>query len=342
MNLLSELEGLSGENLCSAVLRLLVIRSQELRDCLINLVSRDSRAGPVTSGSHFSCTLEHPTEDPGRWGRLDLLLETSDAVIGVENKLHAEFQDGQPQKYLKTVTEHAQVLKNLRKRDHSALVAVLAPRSRMHEIEELIGGNEHYLAIVWEELLEALTGVAHRLDPLTTLLVHDLDSYVRQQIAFFPEFSKWLPHFRRKFEPSGTTLQREFVARIWPFFPDAGPRLSCGKAWCGYYFTDASTVGTRGWYGFVPESEISKGAKNAAELIIATAFDVDFREPKFRNIELEVGPDFIGADKIHSWAVDFDDSWDSPGAWDEHLKPLSKAYAAIQNEANTRITHKAR
>ena len=65
MNLLAELEGLSGENLTTAVLRLLLLRSQEIREEFLRLVSAHSRVGPLTVDSHFACILEHSTEEAG-------------------------------------------------------------------------------------------------------------------------------------------------------------------------------------------------------------------------------------------------------------------------------------
>lgn len=329
MNLLSELEGLSGENLCSAVLRLLLIRSQDLRDSFINLLSRECRSGPITSGSDFSCALEQPTEDSGRWGRLDLLLETGDAVIGLENKLYAEFQEGQPHKYVDTITKRAVGLTNLRQRKYRAVVAVLAPQSRSTEVKGVIGADDRFLSIDWEEVLELLRQVGEGLDPTTSVLLHSLDRYIQQQIALFPDFARWIPHIQRRFDSRGTPLQQELVGKIWQFFPDPGRRLSYGDTWCGYYFTDAK-AGTRGWYGFVPKAELSQGARNEAELIIATSFDVPFQDPPFHQVELVVGPRFIGANEIHVWSIDYDEAWAKPDAWTKYLKPLHESYAHIK------------
>ena len=71
MNLLAEIEGLSGENLTTAVLRLLLLRSQEIRDEFVRLLSAHSRVGPLTVNDHFACILERSTKeaDSPRWGR---------------------------------------------------------------------------------------------------------------------------------------------------------------------------------------------------------------------------------------------------------------------------------
>lgn len=330
MDFLSELQGLSGENLCSATLRLLLIRSQDLRERLINLISRENRTGPIMPGSHFSCTIEEPTEDSGRWGRLDLFLEMSDAVVGIENKLYAGFQDGQPHKYLSTVSQRANALAIIRGKHYQGLVAVLAPKSRNAEIKVVIGENESLLFLTWEEILSDFSSTAESMDSETKVLLSALNSYIRQQISLFPEWVRWIPHLRRRFDRGGTPLQRTVVGKVWQFFPDAGGRLSSGATWCGYYFTDRS-LNTRGWYGFVPKEEVVRGARNEVEFIVAVSFDVTFPENVIREIQLKRGPNFIGSSEIFSWAIELDDSWSQPESWMHHLQPLSDAYERIRH-----------
>jgi len=329
MDFLSELEGLAGENLCSATLRLLLLRSHDLRERLINLISRENRTGPVMPGSHFSCTIEEPTEDSGRWGRLDLFLEMSDAVVGIENKLYAGFQEGQPHKYLNTVLQRAKALASIRNKHYQGLVAVLAPKSRKTEIEAVIREDEGLLALTWEEVLDDFSRSAQNLDSETKILLHALDSYIRKQISLFPEWTRWIPHLRRRFDHRGTPLQRTVVAKVWQFFPDAGGRLSSGATWCGYYFTDRS-LNTRGWYGFVSKKELVHETNNEAEFIVAVSFDVRFPENFFRKIQLKAGPNFLGSSEIYSWAIELDDSWSQPETWMHHFQPLFDAYESIR------------
>lgn len=329
MNVLSELEGLSGEQLCSAVLRVLLIRSQDLRDRFCDRLSASSRSGPVTSGSRFSCTLEESTLDSGDRGRLDLLLETEDAVVGVENKLSAAFQKDQPRKYLKTVNDRANSLRESRRTKHRALVAVLVPEHRVPEAEKLVGGDSNFLVVRWEELLETFTAARDDLDPLAAVLVRSLGSFVRAKCDLFPGVRQQLAYVRRLFEPGGTESQRQLVRWLWGFFPDAGGRLGASKDWCGYHFTDGKEH--RGWYGFVAKSLVKQGAANPAELIIATSFNVAFSEPRFRPVE--VIPGFLPSipdEEVHGWAVDFDDSWGTENKWRDVLRPLRDAYDKVR------------
>lgn len=329
MSILSELEGLSGENLTTAVLRLLFLRSQDIRSQFVQLLSRESRTGPIRLNSHFSCVLEHPTEDSSRWGRLDLLLESDDAIVGLENKLHAGFQEGQPHKYFATVEQNAVTLSKLRGNDFRPLVAVLAPKSRTSEIGEVIGDDQRFLMLSWEEILDRFSLVRTSLDAVTVVLLDELKTYMDQHLALFPDFSTWVPHLRRRFDSGGTPLQREVVAKIWEFFPEGRGRLSCGHTWVGYYFTDYS-IGTKAWYGFVPRDEISRGAHNPVELIVTTSFPVSLSNPPCRAIELVAGPKFLGSNQINAWALEFDESWKTPDIWRDSLKPLSDTYEILR------------
>ena len=96
MNLLAELEGLSGENLTTAVLRLLLLRSQEIREEFIKLLSDQCRLAPITVDSHFACIIEHSTEesDKTRWGRLDLLLRPAMPLLAWKINSFPHFKKG--------------------------------------------------------------------------------------------------------------------------------------------------------------------------------------------------------------------------------------------------------
>lgn len=206
----------------------------------------------------------------------------------------------------------------------------MAPKSRTAEIKVVIGENESLLVLTLEEILSDFYNTAESMDSETKVLLSALNSYIRQQISLFPEWVRWMPHLRRRFDRGGTPLQRTVVGKVWQFFPDAGGRLSSGATWCGYYFTDRS-LNTRGWYGFVPKEEVVRGARNEVEFIVAVSFDVTFPENVIREIQLKSGPNFIGSSEIFSWAIELDDSWSQPESWMHHLQPLSDAYERIRH-----------
>jgi len=261
----------------------------------------------------------------------------SDALVGIENKLNAGFQENQPHKYLATVAKQAKALSDMRGRVFQPIVAVLAPKSRHQEVYDLIQNNESFLVLDWEEVLDVLASASLNIDSATNVLLSALCSYVRQQITLFPEWSKWLPHLRRKFSAGGTPLQMEVVRKAWQFFPESGGRLSNGDSWCGYYFTDRRE-GRSGWYGFVPKKELVKGAKHEVEFIVATSFPVTLSEQDFREVVLKAGAGFIGAEQIYSWAVNLEGSWAQPDHWRERLLPLNEAYRKVKTDTGNERT----
>jgi hypothetical protein len=325
MNFFDEVEGLKGENFVTAVFRFLLLRSEELREGFINLVSDECHLGPITSGEHFACMKEKPTEDQesGRYGRLDLIIEISDAVIGVENKLFAGFQEGQPGKYLETLSDQSKKLKDLRGTDFRHVLVILAPSRRSDEIKAKIIGNDHYVFLSWEKVIKTLTDPARLLDPMTAVILQGFKQFIEGKMAFMPHFSKWVPHLKRRFDPYGSPLQRKVVNTLWDFFPGSSQRPSQGDKYYGYYFCNFPTPHSA-WYGFVDQSFISEGSANQAELIIVTSFPASLDTPPFRPIILKQ-KDYLGEDKeiITAWAVDYQKDWDNPKKWSDELRPLT-------------------
>ena len=62
------------------------------------MISAGSKQGPLSSESRFPCKREIGTRDEDdRQGRVDLVIETDDAVIGLGNELYTGFREGQQQ-----------------------------------------------------------------------------------------------------------------------------------------------------------------------------------------------------------------------------------------------------
>jgi hypothetical protein len=332
VNLFSVIEGLKEENLSSAILRLLLLRSEDIRERFVALVSLKCRRGPVTIGDQFACVTEHPTSDDSNGsGRLDLVIETANTVIGVENKLFAEFQQGQPEKYLRTLEEHAQKLKDLRGTRFEHVLVILAPESRKAGVEVRINAcrePERYISLTWQETLREI-GTPEGRDPATVTILEAFRQFLLdEKLAFMPQFERLVPHLRGSFEPRGNTWQRDVVGRIWRFFPDAGRRMSSGETWVGFYFCSGRKEQTA-WYGFLPRGVIRSGAgHNAAELVVATSYPVTFASPAIQPIEL--APNFLGRGVgVHAWAINYDATWADPKKWQEELRPLTEAVEAL-------------
>ncbi|MDB4433279.1 PD-(D/E)XK nuclease family protein [bacterium] len=326
MNLFAEIEGRSNETLTTAVLRMLVLRSQELRDSFLALISRKASIRPIPSESFFSCSLEEPTDNERQGaGRIDLVLETDDAIVGIENKLFAAFQENQPGKYRATLTERAAELSKIRRREVRPLLAVLHPRSRQNEIDNLKGDLPGLVSVTWEDLVECFPHHDAPLDHTTQTILSEFRAFIGDRLAFLPDFAAWVPHLRRSWTPRGSEMQRELVARIWEFFPNGGTRMSIGESWAGYYFCETNGE-KEGWYGFVDAFEVVQGTREA-ELIVATSFPVSIQSPALRTVDLK-NEQFLGpGKKVFAWIIDFDDSWSSPDRWASKLRPFHRRAA---------------
>ena len=320
MNLFTETEGLSGEELATALLRYLILRSPELRDQVIQSISSRSQYGPLISQSHFSCYTEYATEDPEHGsGRIDLVIEVDDAVIGIESKLFAAFQSGQPDKYEATLKELAERLGQIRPGPVTHLLAIICPKGRVEKIKKCSPSSA---VVPWEELLNEMAKASDRLDPTIDVILSQFTGYIQNRIGFLPRFIEWLPHLRRRFDPRGTSLQRDVIGAIWSFFPDSGPRMSCGATWSGYYFYGQDSS-ERGWYGFVPKAELKEDSARDAELIIITTCAIEDFSSSLKPVELS-RPSWLGRNScdLYAWIIDFDDSWNTSSKWADELKPL--------------------
>lgn len=321
MNLFKEIEGLSGEPMVSALLRLLILRSQEIRDEIVRLISAKSPIGLVTSSSHFSCYTEYTTFDQvAGQGRIDIVIELDDAVVGIENKLFALFQEGQPAKYLSSLEENARALSSIRNREIRWFLLVLLPRVRLSEIDDII--IQHPKAVIplcWEDVIPSIEKLENKLDPTSQVIAAEFVDFLRSRLAFIPNFADWVPHLRRSFEPRGTPLQRKLIGHIWDFFPNGGARLSSGATWAGYYF---STQGREydGWYGFVPAVELQGEGHRPTELIVIISCPLKVESAALKAVTL-TNPDWLGTGKNQFiWVVDFDETWSTPERWGKELQ----------------------
>jgi len=153
MDIFSQTEGLRGENLGSVLLTYLMFNSQEIRDSILSLFSDKSPIGPLTYASHFACRTEYPTgsEEYGD-GRLDILIQLDDVIIGIENKFFAEFQNNQPVKYLEPMKKAAAALKNINHSEVREILFICCPESRKREALKKIQGFQNTNVITWEEI----------------------------------------------------------------------------------------------------------------------------------------------------------------------------------------------
>ena len=104
MNLFDAIRG-NKEEIASAILNVLLNESPEIQSRFLNVVADVCESGPIVN-EDFKCATEKLTADERGRGRIDLLIETDNVAIGVENKLSAGFTPEQPEKYWKPLQKH--------------------------------------------------------------------------------------------------------------------------------------------------------------------------------------------------------------------------------------------
>lgn len=311
MNLFGEIEGRRGENLSSALLRFILMRSQDARTKLAELIT--GLVGESFEAMHrFACSLETGTTDDIHGpGRIDLLLEMDNGLVGIENKFNAGFQNGQPQKYLDALSLIAEKsAKGGAITSNRYILLILAPAQREGEIKKKIAElskhqQEHCKFLSWEEMLRALNDVLPTQDSKTKEVILDFSAYVNRYLnqSFFRQNRSWLESLRH-WKPYGSERQQSVTSDLWEFFPGARSRPSQGDKWRGYYFTG-------GWFGFVEKTAISTIGEaeprlHEAEFVIVVSFDpVSKPDPTiFHRISM-VHSGFSGAPEKAAYRVDF-------------------------------------
>ncbi|MDC5805214.1 PD-(D/E)XK nuclease family protein [Vibrio europaeus] len=326
MSIFSEFEGLSGENLSSAILHYLLLNSEEVRDSFISLLSRKSPDGIIDYRQHFSIRKEYPTQDEKLGnGRLDLLLQVDEFVIGIENKFHASFQPNQPEKYQSSINKVADLMGEINQAKVSPLLFILCPEYKLQDAQEKIKLSPHNMGVVtWEEIHAELDKIESVLNPVANMVLRELKGYLVNQFSFMPLYNKKYHHLRSSFPEYGTSLQHELISQIWGLFPNPVSNLSNGKEWIGYPFLTDLDNGQRGWYGFLPKTALQSSSDNEAELIIATTYELASLGDGLTKVELDY-ENFLGDGvPCYAYKVEFDETWNTQMAWEKRLSvPVS-------------------
>ncbi|MGH8502403.1 MAG: PD-(D/E)XK nuclease family protein [Gammaproteobacteria bacterium] len=334
MNIFSVISGKKGEQLTSALLRFLVLNSMEIREKIIDVISYRSPIGSISSDSYFSCSPEEIMVGATKKGRLDLYIETDNAVIGIENKLGAPFQHGQPDDYVDWLHDRAKQLGKVRSKKYRAFLVIIAPAHRTREVNDRIRRSQHpqdCVLVAWDDLLEKLANASDYLSLITKAFV----DYVAATISTFHNFHKWGHHlwlWQRSFKDSAD--HDRFMKMLPAILKQDGRRnYSKSAGSIGYYFYWEPGQHT-GWIGFVSKRHLAGSefvGDHQAELVITTTLDVD--ASKLTNCEPVTLVNCNGwyADhnpnrKRFTWRIDVRPDrpeWSRIGRWHDLLRPFN-------------------
>lgn len=338
MSIFSEIAGLSGENLGSALLKYLLINSIDVRLRFMNYLSDNSPIGPLGSSSYFGCQTEFSTSDETNGnGRIDILIQADDIIIGIENKFYADFMGNQPEKYKKDLDEVAKAMASIYRRKPRYVIYVLCPESRLEEAKSHVTDENYISFITWEGALSILEDAkAHDeiSDPVTRSVLVEFIKFLKEYFSFVTDYERKLPHYS-SFQDGGSQIQAELVGKLHPLFFDSGPRLSFSKEWIGYYFYNSARInnaGHSGWYGFVRQSLIvtpmlgDQAGKSASFIIASTYKPACINEKIYKEITMK-HENFSGnkqRKKNYCWAVDLEKIGTKKSDWQEALSPFQK------------------
>jgi len=318
MQLFRALEGLSGEQLATGGLRLLLLRSQACRDAFLKPLANAFPAWPLSTTSHFSCYAEYATTDEveGR-GRIDLILELDDAVVGVEVKLGAALQSGQPRKYVEELDRVAGLLGQVRRREMPSLLTVLAPGSRRTEVNDILAVVPRSAFLAWEDVLTALRD-AEGGDQFVSVLIAEFDQYLRDALDFLPRFAEWAPRLRAAWKPGGTAEQHKLLRALSTILPGRAGRMAGGDSWVGYYFTPDGPDAARSWIGFLPSSRADRRDEHALLVVSTSRPVVPQATADYSPVHISP-PNNVDGLSVDSWEIRFNPSWTTAADWTGRL-----------------------
>jgi len=332
MNYLELIEGKSGEAFSVEMLRILMLRSNPCREAVMNAM-REVLSYHIMSFGHFSCYTEHTictekanytehmtSDEQARSGRIDLVIEVDNAVIGVEAKFWAGFQSDQPVKYVPKVERIARKLSSVRNHKRSPHLLVLAPECRRNEINQKIPADSFIGMLSWELVIKELKK-AEEHDPAVIVMRNEFVEYLRVKLAFLKDYPQLQGLLNKKWDDRGrgTAEQHNFLRGLRAILPNPSGRIGGGPGWCGYYFTPADEQnedGPRGWVGFVPMSRATRPAsgQSAAILVIAPPTPPETMPEGCAEIDLQPKITVDGAKK-QAYEIKFDQTWGTQEKW---------------------------
>ena len=349
MNLFSVIENLRGENLASAILRYLIINSSDIREEILKLIDMISPVGPLVSDSHFSCYLEEATvagndEDDSRsQGRIDIVIELDNAIVGIEAKFHARFQHDQPFKYFPTLEEKAKTLKTLRGApEYDYFLCVLLPESRIYEVSRLIADvSEEWAkyapkckALTWTDVRAALERAERRMPAEIAHLSAEFREYLDSRLSLFTGWASKKHHIVSRWQEKGTTLQIEVLEDLFQVIDTELTQVAhCRLARAADYViqkvevTPSEGLPRTLWYGFCRKGGVSRDAGDGAEFFIVTTATPNV-VPDTTHLKAH-GPKHgyhLWTNRPNTgWTVNIEEADGGPEFWSLLLNPFTEA-----------------
>lgn len=251
-SVLTELQGLRGENLLTKALALLI--REEVAAGNAQRVAALFTAGTVTAALHEVKTEQVLDSQAGEsLGRVDLTLQAEGALIAVEVKLDAAFQARQLERYAKS---------------RANMLCVLAPKERLpgvpSELPDADGRDRRVHKLAWDDLWQQLADLPTQ-DKAADAMPGSLRrAFLRQEVRrYYEDYYRLfdegaLRSLQVKLAGDGPRLAAgeassvlDSIRRL-PALRGFSPRLASAATYVGFDLSrDEKGPGPLGWIGFV-------------------------------------------------------------------------------------------
>ncbi|HVX15909.1 MAG TPA: PD-(D/E)XK nuclease family protein [Pirellulales bacterium] len=259
MQFLETIEGRTGEELTSAVLKFLLVNSATMREHFVRRLQHQLPASKTpTFRDGIICQNEVAVTGDDGAGRIDLVIrEEAGMVLGLENKFWANFTPNQPKKYWGDLVRLA------RNDEASCRLVILVPARRHDEIKDHLkaqGIEQKCCILFWDDLRHDFADVAQRERTEVAAAALFLDEYVQRQVLT-------IQIDIRRHQLLGPDIQLpndfhyDFLYRLKTCLPNP-EAIRPARSWIGVHFsvvpsTDVATY-PKQWFGFLrPEGSAS-------------------------------------------------------------------------------------
>ena len=205
---------------------------------MIRTISDISPVGPIIVNKHFSVFTEvsartgqqendEASSDDAEeaeyselstQGRIDILIQTDDAVVGVENKFGADFQKGQPGKYFDLVRTKAKQLGEGVARNIPTNLSRPCTRAPEEGNCRRDQETENYQINCLPSMGETSGAPGQRAPAKsglgwTDFLVEELEQFVIRNIGSF-DIERLVIHLDNPWQPGASAVVREFFTKV--------------------------------------------------------------------------------------------------------------------------------
>ncbi len=346
MSIFSKLPGNRYEETVSALFQYFFMNSKLFRRDFLRLLSRSHGSESIfTDNETISCILEYRTSQEGSpdVGRLDMLITTDKAVIGIESKFDAALGYGQHTKYIEAVTKYASTVAKI------PYFTIIVPMFKAADITNKLGeikSKECKIleGVTWELinkiLDDCLKTIREEESEEMYYLMRHFKQYIDTSIGAIPGFEENKDLFSKPFAiPAAEKFRQDFLNQIYKIMSayTTGRQGSGGKPtnYVGTTFhpRDSDSVLDSGrfvWIGFI-ESPSRKPAHQGKTYLVAnlvlrdgTSFIDGIKNGKFESIPEDDRNDYWypRALKNERYLIEIDKSWNNMSGIATALKPL--------------------